>query len=202
VTLGVNAILSPRLLATGESMAFRWFDSVTLFARESGENEKLTAAPHRVGKVETLPREFFMTAKNGVKFIAKVGAALGAAAALGFVSPAFAAAAPAVSATPSSGLAATQSITVSASGLPANDVFHIGQCVAVSATDFACNYATSVDATSTASGTLSKGITVNRTFTGTTASGATVAVDCKVSQCQIGVFNDEFVGGAVNISFS
>lgn len=139
------------------------------------------------------------------RFAAKFGVAAAIAVGIGIGAPALASAAPAapaVTATPSTGLATTQTITVSGTGLTGGDVFYVGQCVAVAATDYACDHNTSVAVTSTTAGTISTPLTVNRTFVGTTVSGATHAVDCKVDDCVVSALSASIEGGAVPISFA
>ncbi|MCT2586809.1 enediyne antibiotic chromoprotein [Actinophytocola gossypii] len=146
-----------------------------------------------------------MAINNARRFAAKLGAAAAIAVGVGLGAPALASAEPAapqISASPSSGLAATQTITVTGSGLPGSDTFNVGQCVSLSPTDLACDFSTSLQVDSSASGTLSTPLTVNRAFTATSGSGATVAVDCTVDDCVVGVYNASFVGGSVAISFA
>jgi len=154
--------------------------------------------------------------KNSVKFLAKVGAVAAFALGIAFASQAGASAsqseaadaspavvaAPSISATPTSGLANGATVQLSGTGLTPGTVYYVGQCAAVSATDYACNDATNLERTATASGTISAPVTVFTSFTGTTGSGATHAINCKTTSCVVAAYSASFQGGAVPISFS
>lgn len=142
-----------------------------------------------------------MKAVRNVKHLSKLIAAGVLAIGLGaaFQSPANAATEIKVS--PSTGLTDGTVVNVSGVGLKAGDVYHVGQCAAVSAISYACNSPESVDVTANASGEVSTRLTVRRTFQGFTADGSTHAIDCSAVPCVIGVYSDTFDGGAVPISF-
>jgi hypothetical protein len=157
-----------------------------------------------------------VTMKSGVRFLAKLGAI--AAFALGVAiasqtgasasqseapasSPAVVAA-PSISATPTSGLASGATVQLTGTGLTPGTVYFVGECAAVSATSYACNDATNAERTANASGTISAPIVVHSSFTGTTGSGTTHAINCKTTTCVVAAYSASFEGGAVPISFN
>jgi hypothetical protein len=153
-----------------------------------------------------------MSVKNGSKLLAKVVGVAGIAVgiAIAFQSGASASPAPhaqsvattaAITVTPATGLADGATVAVSGDGLTAGSVYHVGECAAVSATEFACDHASNKDVTATANGTLSTNIVVDRTFTGVTEAGASHAIDCKADSCVLAAFSTTD-GGAVPLSFA
>jgi hypothetical protein len=118
----------------------------------------------------------------------------------GAVAPA---ATPAISVTPSTALPATAAVTVSATGLTAGTTYFIGECAAVSATEFACDPTGNTSAVASASGTLSIPLTVHKVFQGTTGPEGTPwgTVNCAVQACSVTVYDAAFSGGSVPITF-
>ncbi|MFI2652186.1 enediyne antibiotic chromoprotein [Micromonospora fulviviridis] len=112
------------------------------------------------------------------------------------------AAAPAVTITPSTGLVDGQVVTVKATGLRASTVYHIGECAIIGA-EMPCNGAETLHVSSNAQGNLTTNLTVRRVFAGTLGPEATPwgTVDCKTSQCGVGMFNDLGEGAGAGISF-
>ncbi|MBC2869375.1 enediyne antibiotic chromoprotein [Streptomyces mexicanus] len=94
-----------------------------------------------------------------------------------------ASAAPAVTASPSSGLADGQTVTVSGTGYQAGAEVAVSQCrESTTCTD------TLATATVRSDGTFSVPYTVRKQFTATdwsTGTGTPVTVDCAVQQCQL-----------------
>lgn len=136
------------------------------------------------------------------KLISKIGVVAG----LGFglalaagTTGAEAATSPVISVMPSTGLVDGQSMTVSGTGLAVGGVYHIGECVAVSPTSYACG--PNVNVTADANGSASTPYTALKTFTATAKDGTTTAADCTKVQCVIAFYNDAFSGGSVNLSF-
>ncbi|MFV2104016.1 enediyne antibiotic chromoprotein [Micromonospora sp. LOL_024] len=111
-------------------------------------------------------------------------------------------AAPMVTATPATGLADGQVVTVDAAGLRPNTVFHIGQC-AIVGNEMPCNDAETVSVSTTASGTLSTKLPVRLTYRRTLGPDGTPwgVVDCSGVPCGIGMFNNLGEGTGVAISF-
>jgi hypothetical protein len=102
-----------------------------------------------------------VTVKSRTKLLSKIGvtAAFVLGLAMSFQSQAASAAptagdGPVVTVTPSSGLNDGDVVTVSASGLAADTVYHVGQCAFVDPQTLACNQPDSVDATTDSSGSL------------------------------------------------
>lgn len=106
-----------------------------------------------------------------------------------------------ISASPSTGLADGQTVTVKGTGLDAGMLYTVGQCGPVSATETACNTATWKDVTAGADGTLSTPLVVRSKFVGTSANGATYTIDCKAVSCVAAVFDASFNGGTAALSF-
>jgi hypothetical protein len=138
---------------------------------------------------------------NTKRLLAKASVIAGMGVGLTLAAGAAANASTAISVSPSSGLANNQVVTVSGSGLTAGNVYHIGECAAVSSTSYACG-SNNADVTANSSGSLSTSLKVLKTFTGTAADGSTAAIDCSKVQCVIGVYDSSFGGGSANISFS
>ncbi|MEN3541417.1 enediyne antibiotic chromoprotein, partial [Microbispora sp. ZYX-F-249] len=84
----------------------------------------------------------------------------------------------AIKVTPSTGLSDGAVVTVSGVGLQAGDVYHVGQCAAVSDTSYACNSPESADVAVAADGSLSTPLTVRKTFQGVAADGSVHPIDC------------------------
>ncbi|MGW0119707.1 enediyne antibiotic chromoprotein [Streptomyces sp. NPDC003327] len=119
-----------------------------------------------------------------------------AVAALAFsVAPASAAAS--ISATPTTGLASGQSVTVSGAGYAAGTQVAVSQCADG-------NKCTDVLSTATvaANGTFSTSYTVQKTFSATDwSTGSTVTVNCAVQQCQLVAYTEATGAVGTNISF-
>ncbi|SFL16976.1 Neocarzinostatin family protein, partial [Streptosporangium canum] len=92
-------------------------------------------------------------------------------------------------------------VTITATGLQPGSVYHLGQCAAVRPDAFACNAATNVDVTASATGTLSKTLTVRTAFTGSAADGTTWPINTATTPTVIAVFNNAFDGGTTPLSF-
>ncbi|ACZ89659.1 enediyne antibiotic chromoprotein [Streptosporangium roseum] len=107
----------------------------------------------------------------------------------------------AISAAPSTGLSDNTTITISATGLQPGSVYHLGQCAAVRPDAFACNAATNVDVTASATGTITKTLTVRSSFTGSAADGSTWPINTATTPTVIAVFNNAFDGGTTPLSF-
>ncbi|MFI6802373.1 enediyne antibiotic chromoprotein, partial [Streptosporangium canum] len=123
---------------------------------------------------------------NKSKLIAKLGATAALALGLGLAfQPAAGAAttptassgasimAASISVAPATGLTDNTTVTITATGLQPGSVYHLGQCAAVRPDAFACNAATNVDITASATGTLTKTLTVRAAFTGSAADNTT-----------------------------
>ncbi|WP_051467889.1 enediyne antibiotic chromoprotein [Actinomadura oligospora] len=95
------------------------------------------------------------------------------------------AAAPAATATPSTGLTDGQSVAVSATGLTPNSVQNLGECTLTPANEAACVSLGST--TSAADGSANASVTVHKTFTATVGGTVYGNVDCGVVQCFIGI---------------
>ncbi|WP_369248286.1 enediyne antibiotic chromoprotein [Streptomyces sp. R41] len=123
---------------------------------------------------------------------------LGAAAvaALAF-STAPASAAPAVTASPGTGLADGQSVTVTGTGYPAGAEVAVSQCRETTT----CTDALT-KATVGADGTFTVGYTVRKAFTATDwGTGSTVSVDCAAQQCQLVAYLEATGPVGTSISF-
>ncbi|MCT2593606.1 hypothetical protein LHJ74_27500 [Streptomyces sp. N2-109] len=121
--------------------------------------------------------------------ISVLGAA--AAATLLFAGSASAAAAPALTVTPSTGLTDGQTVAVAGSGYVAGTEVGVSQCV----NDTTCADAT-VHTTADANGGFNVSYDVQTTFTATDwNTGETVTVDCAVDDCAIVAWEE--VGGPV-----
>ncbi|MFI6887663.1 enediyne antibiotic chromoprotein [Streptosporangium canum] len=149
---------------------------------------------------------------NKTKLIAKLGATAALALGLGLAfQPAAGAAttpasgasitAAAISVAPATGLTDNTTVTITATGLQPGSVYHLGQCAAVRPDAFACNAATNVDVTASATGTLSKTLTVRSAFTGSAADGTTWPINTATTPTVIAVFNNAFDGGTTPLSF-
>ena len=150
---------------------------------------------------------------NKNKLIAKLGATAALALGLGLAfQPAAGAAttpaasgasitAAAISVAPATGLSDNTTVTITATGLQPGSVYHLGQCAAVRPDAFACNAATNVDVTASATGTLSKTLTVRSAFTGSAADGTTWPINTATTPTVIAVFNNAFDGGTTPLSF-
>ena len=142
-----------------------------------------------------------------MRTIAKLGAIAALGLGLAFTSQAIAGAdtstvnAATISVTPATGLSDGAAVAVSGTGLQAGVVYHLGECIQVSATSLACDPTTNADVTANASGAASSPLTVHRAFTGVSHDGATHAADCTVDNCVVAFFSDTFDGGLVPISF-
>ncbi|NBM14373.1 enediyne antibiotic chromoprotein [Streptomyces sp. GC420] len=119
-----------------------------------------------------------------------------AAAALAF-SAAPASAAPAVTASPSTGLADGQAVTVTGTGYPAGTEIAVSQCREnTTCTD------TLATATVGADGSFTARYTVKKAFTATDwNTGSTVTVDCAVQQCRLVAYHEATGPVGTDISF-
>ncbi|MFD4971258.1 enediyne antibiotic chromoprotein [Streptomyces sp. NPDC058424] len=119
-----------------------------------------------------------------------------AVAALAF-SAAPASAAPAVTASPGSGLADGQSVTVTGTGFPTGAEVAVSQCRENSTcTDSLAK------ATVGADGSFTAAYTVRKQFTATDwSTGSTVTVDCAAQQCQLVAYLEATGPVGTNISF-
>ncbi|PRH79867.1 macromomycin [Streptomyces solincola] len=147
-----------------------------------------------------------MNAKTSFRTATRVVAAAGLAAGLALaVQPAAVAApsAPVVAVSPASALADGQQVSVTASGLTPNTVFHLGQCAFVEPGKYGCNAETGKDITSDASGKINTTFTVRSSFTAVvTADGAVWGtVDAKKIQTQVGLGSGTGEGGGQVVSF-
>ncbi|UJW33027.1 neocarzinostatin [Saccharothrix sp. AJ9571] len=133
--------------------------------------------------------------QNGTKLIAKTAAAFALAAGLTLVSQAGATAAATVTVTPASALTDGATVTVSATGLAANEAHFIGLC-GVIGSDFACDATGVAPVTTDGTGAATAPLTVRKSFTGTLGSGTTTPVDCGAITCIIGVYNADASAGA------
>lgn len=133
--------------------------------------------------------------------IASQSAATASPTSVGSTGPGAIVAAAAITVTPSTNLADGARVNVSGTGLKAGSVYHVGECAVVAANTYACNDATDVNVTASASGTAATPLTVRSSFTGTTSTGSVHAINCKTVSCVVAVFNDTFDGGAKALSF-
>jgi hypothetical protein len=132
------------------------------------------------------------------------GAALGltlSAGATASAAPAAPMAAPAISVTPQTNLSDGQTVTVAGQGLTPGTTYHVGECAPIDDQAYACA-PTNVSVVASADGTLQTPLTVLKSFGGHDASGALHPVDCAETECVIGVYDINFSGGSVPISFS
>ncbi|WP_031166585.1 enediyne antibiotic chromoprotein [Streptosporangium roseum] len=106
-----------------------------------------------------------------------------------------------ISVAPATGLTDNTTVTITATGLQPGSVYHLGQCAAVRPDAFACNAATNVDVTASATGTLTKTLTVHTAFTGSAADGTTWPINTATTPTVIAVFNNAFDGGTTPLSF-
>jgi hypothetical protein len=104
---------------------------------------------------------------------------------LGFGSPAFAAASPAVSVTPAAALDDGQTVSVSATGFPAGETLYVVEC---SATGPACHGTEFRSATVAEDGTATVSLPAAKTFTAVTQTGEPVSIDCAVDPCGFAAF--------------
>ena len=115
------------------------------------------------------------------------------------ISTAPASAAPAVTASPSSGLADGQTVTVTGTGFPAGAEVAVSQCREnTTCTD------TLAKATVGANGTFTAPYTVRKKFAATdwsTGTATSVTVDCAVQQCQLVAYLDATGPIGTKISF-
>ena len=115
------------------------------------------------------------------------------------ISTAPASAAPAVTASPSSGLADGQTVTVTGTGFPAGAEVAVSQCREnTTCTD------TLAKATVGANGTFTAPYTVRKQFAATdwsTGTGTPVTVNCAVQQCQLVAYLDATGPIGTKISF-
>ncbi|MFD8558965.1 enediyne antibiotic chromoprotein [Streptosporangium canum] len=107
----------------------------------------------------------------------------------------------AISVAPATGLTDNTTVTITATGLQPGSVYHLGQCAAVRPDAFACNAATNVDVTASATGTLTKTLTVRSAFTGSAADNTTWPINTATTPTVIAVFNNAFDGGTTPLSF-
>ncbi|RZQ61105.1 enediyne antibiotic chromoprotein [Amycolatopsis suaedae] len=137
------------------------------------------------------------------KLVAKFAGGVAVAAGLTLAFQPAAMAAPSSSVTPSSGLGASAVVQVSSSGLKASANYHVGQCTELPSGQFACNKPAIVHLSSSASGTLSTPLTVQRTYEGILLDGTSVGtIDCAAVQCNVTIGDDTGEGDGVNISFA
>jgi hypothetical protein len=147
--------------------------------------------------------------KRGINLLVKFGAVAAMGVGIAFAASTGASAAPApavvaapsITVTPTSGLADGATVQLSGTGLTPGTTYFIGECSAISATNYACDNATNFTQVANASGTIAAPVTVHSAFTGTTSSGATFAIDCKSVSCVVAAYSASFEGGAVPISF-
>ncbi|GAA3262628.1 enediyne antibiotic chromoprotein [Nonomuraea helvata] len=114
---------------------------------------------------------------------------------------AFAAAAPGVSVTPSTGLSDGGTVTVAITGAGANEQYLVSQCATVN-DKLACNVEAGKTVTTDASGSSSASLTVRKSFQGVTPEGTPVGtVDCATTTCSVGAGNQTVYLGSQQISF-
>ncbi|MGW3359705.1 enediyne antibiotic chromoprotein [Streptomyces bungoensis] len=145
-----------------------------------------------------------MTVKNKLGLVTRLGAAAAIAAGLAVaVQPSAMAASPVVSVSPVNGLADGQQVTVAASGLTPNTVFHVGQCAFVEPSVYGCDATTSKDVTSDALGQLNTTLVVHSSFQAVVGADRHVwgTVDAKTTQTQVGLGSDTGEGGGQLITF-
>ena len=145
-----------------------------------------------------------------IKVVTRMGVVAGLALGLTSALPsgAFASvtAAPAVTVSPSTGLADGAEVAVVATGLEADTSYHVGQCAVVDFSTFtlACNAADSFDVTSDADGNVNTAITVRRVYDGVVGAEQEPwgPVDCTVYSCGIGLADSTGAGAGADIAFS
>lgn len=145
-----------------------------------------------------------MTAKNKLGLVARLGAVTAIAAGLAVaVQPSAMAASPVVSVSPATGLADGQQVTVTASGLTPNTVFHVGQCAFVEPTKYGCDATTAKNVVSDAQGNVNTTLVVHTSFQAVVTADGQVwgTVDAKTVQTQAGLGSDAGEGGGQVISF-
>ncbi|MEV0887838.1 enediyne antibiotic chromoprotein [Streptomyces microflavus] len=146
-----------------------------------------------------------MSAKNKLALAARLGAtaALAVGLAVSFQPSASAAAAPAVSVSPASGLSDGQQVTVTATGLTPNTVFHLGHCAFVEPGKYGCDKTTAKDVVSDAQGKVNTTIVVRSSFDAVvTADGAVWGkVDAKATPTQVGLGSASGEGGGQAVTF-
>ncbi|MEU9831726.1 enediyne antibiotic chromoprotein [Streptosporangium sp. NPDC048047] len=114
---------------------------------------------------------------------------------------AFAAAAPAFSVTPATGLSDGASVTASATGAAAGEQITILQCATVK-DQLACNPATVKTVAADAAGSASTSFVVNKGFQAVTPDGTAVgSVDCAVTACYVSAGSPNGLLGSTQLSF-
>ncbi|MGW1296315.1 enediyne antibiotic chromoprotein [Streptomyces sp. NPDC002533] len=145
-----------------------------------------------------------MSAKNKLALAARVTAtaALAVGLAVSF-QPSASAAAPAVSVSPASGLSDGQQVTVTATGLTPNTVFHLGHCAFVEPGKYGCDKTTAKDVVSDADGKVNTTIVVHSSFDAVVTADGQVwgKVDAKTTQTQVGLGSDTGEGGGQAVTF-
>lgn len=113
------------------------------------------------------------------------------------------AAAPAVTVSPASGLSDGQQVTVRATGLTPNTVFHLGHCAFVEPSKYGCDKTTAKDVVSDARGNVNTTMVVHSSFEAVvTADGAVWGtVDARTTQTQVGLGNSTGEGGGQAVTF-
>ncbi|MFG3701452.1 enediyne antibiotic chromoprotein [Micromonospora sp. NPDC047620] len=156
--------------------------------------------------------EFRVTVRNwnrtalsalGLSAVAALGLTVAASApAVSAPKDGVSAAAAKVTITPSSNLVDGTAVTIAATGLRPDTVYHIGQCAIVGET-LPCNGAETIHVSSSSSGNLSTKLTVRQVYEGTLGPENIPwgTVDCKAVPCGIGMFNDLGEGAGAAISF-
>ncbi|MGW4276541.1 enediyne antibiotic chromoprotein [Streptomyces seoulensis] len=145
-----------------------------------------------------------MTVKNKLGLVTRLGAAAAVAAGLAVaVQPSAMAASPVVSVSPATGLADGQQVTLTASGLTPNTVFHVGQCAFVEPTKYGCDATTSKDVVSDAKGNVNTTLAVHSSFQAVVTADRVVwgTVNAKTTATQVGLGSDTGEGGGQVISF-
>ncbi|MFJ9810783.1 enediyne antibiotic chromoprotein [Streptomyces sp. NPDC101158] len=146
-----------------------------------------------------------MTIKNKLGLVARVGATAAIATGLAVAfQPAAMAAAPVVSVSPATGLASGATVTVTGTGLTPGAVYHVAQCEIVASGAYGCDPSTVVNIAADAQGKVSTQFVVHKTFQAVKGAEGTPAgtVDCGVTACQVGMGDDQGVGGGQRITFS
>ncbi|MFD3728491.1 enediyne antibiotic chromoprotein [Streptomyces sp. NPDC058671] len=147
-----------------------------------------------------------MIVKNKLGLATRVAAATAVAAGLALtLQPSASAAptAPVVSVSPASALSDGQQVTVTASGLTPNTVFHLGQCAFVEPGKYGCDATTAKDVVSDAQGKVNTTMVVHSSFQAVVGADRTVwgTVNAKTTQTQVGLGSDAGEGGGQLISF-
>lgn len=147
-----------------------------------------------------------MSMKLATRMGVIAGLALGLTSVLPSVASAGVTVAPAVTVSPSTGIADGAEISVIASGLRANTSYHVGQCAVVDFSNFtlACNAADSLDVTTDADGNVSTAITVRRVYDGVVGAEGRPwgEIDCTDVDCGIGLADETGAGAGANITFN